>query len=87
MERLLQIILDYSVFEFNGKKDQQRFRTTMGTKSAPSYANRFMVKEIDDKICEIGSKYMDNRRKKTLDEIFLLFVVSIKKNLLVFVFL
>ena len=78
IERLLQIILDYSVFEFNGKKYQQRFGTTMGTKPAPSYANRFMAQEIDEKIREIASKYMENGEipirfmKRFLDDIFLI---------------
>ena len=49
IERLLQIIVDYSVFEFNGKTYQQRFGTTMGTKPAPSYANRFMAEIIHKK--------------------------------------
>ena len=47
--RLLDIIQDYSVFEFDSQKYQQRFGTSMGSKPAPSYANNFMGRKIDAK--------------------------------------
>ena len=50
IEILLEIILEYSVFEINQKKYQQRFGTSMGIKPAPSYANNFMSRRIDHKI-------------------------------------
>ena len=49
----------------------------MGTKPAPSYAKRFMAQDIDDKITEIASNYMENGEipirfmKRFLDDIFL----------------
>ena len=82
-ERLLQIIVDYSVFEFNGKTYQHRLGTTMGTKPAPSYANRFMAEIIDKKFFFNIRKYIENGRiplwflKRILDDIFLKLVGSI----------
>ena len=35
IQRLLQIIQDYSIFEFDQRKYQQQFGTTLGTKPAP----------------------------------------------------
>ena len=37
--RLLKIILQNSIFEFNNELYKQEVGTTMGTKQAPSYAN------------------------------------------------
>ena len=81
--RLLQIIMDYSVFEFNDKKYQQQFGTGMGIKPAPPYANIFMAKKIDIKIREIFEKYSENGQiplrflKRFLDDIFLIFEGSV----------
>ena len=74
--RLLQIILEYSVFEFNEKTYQQQFGTTMCTKLAPPYANVFMVRNIDLKLWKIAEKYKVNgeipmkHMKRFLDDIF-----------------
>ena len=82
--RLMQVILDYSVFEFDGTKYQQQFGTSMGSKPAPPYANIFMAK-IDSKIKEIARKFQENGQseiqlfKRFLDDIFLIFLGSLKK--------
>ena len=47
--QLLEIILAYSIFEFDKQMYQQQFGTSMGSKPAPSYANLFMAKNIDEK--------------------------------------
>ena len=57
--RLLQIIQDYSIFEFDGQKYQQEFGTSMGSKPAPSYANSFIAENIDPKILQILEKYTE----------------------------
>ena len=44
-KRLLQIILDYSVFEFNEKKYKQKLGTSMGSKPAPHYSDIFMARK------------------------------------------
>ena len=83
--RLMQVILEYSVFEFDGKKYQQQFGTSMGSKPAPPYANIFMARKVDSKIKEIARKYMENGNiairflKRFLDDIFLIFFGSLMK--------
>ena len=83
--RLLQIILDYSVFEFDGIQYKQEFGTSMGSKPAPPYANIFMARTIDSKIKEIAEKYSGNLgsaiqfMKRFLDDIFLIFLGSLQK--------
>ena len=51
----LEIILQYSVFEFNDTKYQQKVGNSMGT--SPSYANNFMAKRIDTKVLKIAEKH------------------------------
>ena len=60
ISRLLEIILQYSVFEFNEKKYQQKVGTSMGTKPAPSYANIVLANKIDQQFWKIAEKYMEN---------------------------
>ena len=82
--RLLHIILDYSISEFNETLYQQQFGTSMGSKPAPSYANNFMARNIDIKLYEIANKYQVNGQipmkhmKRFLDDIFLVFLGSIQ---------
>ena len=57
--RLLEIILQYSVFEFNDTKYRQKVGTSMGTKLAPSYANIFLARKIDAQFWKIAEKYME----------------------------
>ena len=74
--RLLTIIQEYSVFEFDNKKYQRSFGTTMGSKPAPPYANNFMARKIDKKMLEIAEKYIEDGDiplkffKRFLDDIF-----------------
>ena len=82
--RLMQIILDYSIFEFNDKLYQQQFGTSMGSKPAPSHANNFMARNIDVKFYEIAEKYKANGEipmkhiERFLDHIFLVFLGTIQ---------
>ena len=82
--RLLNIIQDYSVLEFDKVKYQQQFGTSMGSKPAPAYANNFMAKKLDPKIQEILEKYTENGiiplkfMKRFLDDIFLVFCGSVE---------
>ena len=76
IEILLQTILDYSVFEFNQKQYQQKFRTTMATKPATPFANIFMPRHINNKVRKVADKYMENREiplkfmNRFLDDVF-----------------
>ena len=74
--RLMEIILAYSIFEFDEQMYQQQFGTSMGSKPAPSYTNLFMTNNIDEKIKKITEKYQENGEipikatKCFLDDIF-----------------
>ena len=48
--RLLELLLKYNIFEFNGDFFQQIIGTAMGSKPAPPYANIFMSRKIDNPI-------------------------------------
>ena len=80
----MQVILDYSVFEFGGNMYQQQFGTSMGSKLAPPYANIFMANS-ESKIKEIAKKFKENGQsaiqffKRFLDDIFLIPLGSLKK--------
>ena len=77
--RLMQIILDYSIFEFNDKLYQQQFGTSMGLKPAPPFANNFIARNIHLKHYEIADKYKlngeipMNHMKRFVYEFFLCF--------------
>ena len=85
ISRLLEIILQYSIFEFNENVYQQQIGTSMGTKPAPEYANKFLAKKVDKKFWEIAEKYQENDIipmkfiKRFFDDLFLIFLGSIAK--------
>ena len=60
--RLLEIILQNSIFEFNKELYQQKVGTSMGTKPAPSYANNFLARKVNTKFWKIAEKYIENGR-------------------------
>ena len=57
--KLLEIILKFNIFEFNSELFLQLIGTAMGTKPAPSYANIFMARRIDNTIEKIAAKFGD----------------------------
>ena len=73
----MQLILEYSVIEFNQKKYQQQFGTSMRWKPDPPYANIFMARNIDKEILKIFEQNMENGEisvrlmKRFLDDFFL----------------
>ena len=81
--KLLEIIIQNSIFEFNKMLYKREIGTSMGTKQAPSYANIFIANKIDKKYWEITQKYMVNVQipihfmKRFLDDIFMIFFGSI----------
>ena len=75
--KLLEIVLKHNIFEFDEELFIQLIGTAMGTRPAPSYANIFMARKIDNKIEELAKKD-DNENhikffKRFLDDIFMLF--------------
>ena len=81
--KLLELILKYNIFEFNSDLYLQLIGTAMGTKPAPSYANIFMARRIDNMIKELAAKFGDGVYpirflKRFLDDIFMIFTGSIE---------
>jgi len=73
---LLKIILKYNLFEFSESIYKQIIGVAMGTRPAPSIANIFMARNVDNKVWEIAKllkggtlKFM----KRFLDDIFMVF--------------
>ena len=82
--RLMEVILRYNIFGFNGDLYQQAIGAAMGSPPIPSYANIFMA-EFDNVIWCLAMKYIENGAislkllKRFLDDIFLIFVGSTRK--------
>ena len=55
--RLLEILQEFNIFEFNGELWKQEIGSAMGQKYVPPYANNFMAKNIDTQIENIAKKY------------------------------
>ena len=74
--KLMEIILRNNLFNFHDQLYRQEIGCAMGTKPAPSYANIFMARKIDQKIIELAQKYGTNGInpislfKRFLDDIF-----------------
>ena len=54
--RLLELVLEYNIFEFDGEYYQQLIGTAMGSRPAPSFANIFLANKIDIFIWELSAK-------------------------------
>ena len=74
--RLLKLVLEGNIFEFNGEFWRQLLGTAMGTRVAPTYANIFMnfleSAMIDD--CPDRLKRLIFAWKRFIDDILLLFL-------------
>jgi hypothetical protein len=74
--KLMEIILKNNLFNFHDQLYRQEIGCAMGTKPAPSYANIFMARKVDERILELAQKYGTNSRnpislfKRFLDDIF-----------------
>ena len=55
--RLLELVLEQNIFEYDSQLYKQTFGTAMGARPAPSYANLFMARRIDIKIFELVKEY------------------------------
>jgi hypothetical protein len=77
--RLMEIILKNNLFTFHDALWKQEIGCAMGTKPAPSYADIFMARKIDDKIISLAQQFDKNERnclkmfKRFLDDIFSIF--------------
>ena len=54
--RLMEIILKNNLFTFHDALWKQEIGCAMGTKPAPSYADIFMARKIDDKIISLAEQ-------------------------------
>ena len=75
--KLLNLVLKWNIFEFNGELYQQMGGTAMGTRCAPNYADIFMA-VIDISIKRLAAKYGDGvyplfLYKRFLDDILMIF--------------
>ena len=50
ISKLMELVLKYNIFEFNGDLFQQKVGTAMGSKPAPSYPNISIAKKIDPEV-------------------------------------
>ena len=77
--KLMEIILKNNIFNFHDELWRQEIGCAMGTKPAPSYADIFMARKIDQRIISLAHKYGKNNKsplsifKRFLDDIFSIF--------------
>jgi hypothetical protein len=79
--RILEVILENNIFEFNSELYRQNVGAAMGCKPIPPYANIFMSK-IDKKILEIANANKEGKIqffKRFLDDILALWCGSTKE--------
>ena len=83
IERLLELVLKYNIFEFDSKMYRQDIGTSMGSKPAPNYSDIFMARRIDPSIKQLAKIYTEGNvslriLKRFLDDIFSIFVGTTK---------
>ena len=77
--KLMEIILKNNLFNFHDELWRQEIGCAMGTKPAPSYADNFMARRIDNQIIALAQKHGLNSKspltifKRFLDDIFSIF--------------
>ena len=77
--KLMDIILRNNLFNFHDELYRQEIGCAMGTKPAPSYADNFMARRIDDLIIGLAQKHGKSNKspltifKRFLDDIFTIF--------------
>ena len=56
IQRMMELMLEWNLFEFHEASYLQKFGVAMGIHSAPDYADIFMARKLDNKIVEIVEK-------------------------------
>ena len=85
LTKLMELIQTCTIFEFNQDYYIQQIGVAMGIHPAPSYANIYLARRLDDKIKELGMKYGSNGKsawlllKRFLDDIIKIFVGTTKQ--------
>ena len=74
---LMKLILNNNLFSFHDGTFKQKIGSAMGSKSAPSYANHFMARQIDPIIKALATNAAGESQllllKRFLDDLFLIF--------------
>ena len=82
--KLLEILLKFNIFEFDGQLYSQNIGTAMGSRPAPAFANLFMAKKIDNQIINILNNFQvrdilnSKFFKRFLDDLFFVITGSTK---------
>ena len=77
--KLMEIILKNNLFNFHDELYRQEIGCAMGTKPAPSYADIFMARRIDNRIISLAQKFGSRNKspltifKRFLDDMFSIF--------------
>ena len=80
--RLLELTLEYNIFEFSEQLFRQIIGAAMGSRSSPSYADIFMARRIDCQIKKLIQIFETNADltlkffKRFLDDLFFIFTGS-----------
>ena len=80
----MELLLKHNLFEFHLATWKQEIGTAMGVHPAPSYANIYLAKRIDQVIKELAKKQGDEKTclllfKRFLDDIFQIFQGTTKE--------
>ena len=83
--RLLTLILENNIMEFNEEYYKQDIGAPMGSRPVPPYANNFMAKFIDPKLLEIAKQFIKDGifpiklLKRFMDDLFLIWLGTTKR--------
>ena len=83
---LMDLIQKYNIFEFHdGQLWKQLYGVAMGIHPAPSFANNYLARRLDNIIRELSQKYGENNEsafkifKRFLDDLFQIFIGTTKQ--------
>ena len=85
IKKLMELIQKENIFEFHDALWKQTIGTAMGSHPAPSYANMYLSKRIDNKIVSIAKKLQDEEKgtlklfKRFLDDLLKVFIGTSKE--------
>ena len=89
IQRMMEIVLDWNLFEFHEAEYIQKVGVAMGIHPAPNYADIFMAKRVDNKIIEIIELFKKAHEehntpmllmlKRFLDDFFLILQCTTKQ--------
>ena len=77
--KLMDLVQKHNIFEFHDSLWRQTIGVAMGIHPAPSFANIYLSRRIDNKLIELGEKYGKDHKsafiifKRFLDDLFKIF--------------